>query len=71
MGITSWFSCVLCFCAFVTFPYGVRGHVWYLILSIPDLCLPLYFNKLDDYNKVYEDEYAWMLKKSGCFESTQ
>ena len=24
---------------FVTFPYGVLGQVWYLIASIPDLCL--------------------------------
>ena len=24
---------------FVTFPYGIMGHVLYLILSIPDLCL--------------------------------
>ena len=24
---------------FVTFPCGVLGQVWYLIVSIPDLCL--------------------------------
>ena len=24
---------------FVTFPYGVLGQVWYLIVSIPGLCL--------------------------------
>ena len=24
---------------FVTFPYGVPGKVWYLIVSIPNLCL--------------------------------
>ena len=58
MGVTSCFSCVLCFCAFVTFPYGVPGQVWYFIVSITDLCLPLYCNKLDDYNKVYEDVYV-------------
>ena len=29
-------------CAFVTFQYGVLGRVWYLIVLIPDLCLPLY-----------------------------
>ena len=28
-----------CFCGFVTFPYGVLGQVWYLIVSIPELCL--------------------------------
>ena len=26
-------------CLFVTFAYGVLGQVWYLIVSIPDLCL--------------------------------
>ena len=26
-------------CVFVTFPYGILGQVWYLIESIPDLCL--------------------------------
>ena len=26
------------FLRFVTFPYGVLGQVWYLIVSIPDLC---------------------------------
>ena len=30
----------LCFCHF---PNGVLGQVWYLIVSIPDLCLLLYF----------------------------
>ena len=29
-------------CVFVTFPYGAPGHVCYLIVSIPDLCLLLY-----------------------------
>ena len=29
--------CVMFSCAFVTFPYGVAGQVWYLIVSIPDL----------------------------------
>ena len=29
-------------CVFVTFPYGVLGQVWYLIVSIPDLCLLTY-----------------------------
>ena len=28
---------------FVTFPYRVLGHVWYLIVSTPDFCLLLYF----------------------------
>ena len=28
---------------FVTYPYGVLGQLWYLIVSIPDLCLLPYF----------------------------
>ena len=35
--------CIVFSFVFVTFPYGVSGQVWYLIVSIPDLCLPLYF----------------------------
>ena len=31
--------CVMFSCVFVTFPYGVSGQVWYLIVSIPDFCL--------------------------------
>ena len=30
-------------CVFVTFPYGVLGLMWYLIVSIPDLCILPYF----------------------------
>ena len=29
--------------AFYTFPYSVLGPVWYLIVSVPDLCLLPYF----------------------------
>ena len=28
---------------FVTFPCGIMGQVWYLIVSIPDLCRLSYF----------------------------
>ena len=31
-------------CVFVTFPHGVLGQVWYLFVSIPDLCLLPYFH---------------------------
>ena len=34
---------VVFFLCFVTFPYGASGKVWYLIVSIPDLCFPFYF----------------------------
>ena len=35
--------CVMFYCAFVTFPCGVLGQMWYLIVSISDLCLLTYF----------------------------
>ena len=37
--------CIMFSCVFVGFPYGVSGQVWYmyLIVSISDLCLLLYF----------------------------
>ena len=31
------------YCGFVTFPCGILGQVWYLIVSIPDLCHLSYF----------------------------
>ena len=31
-------------CDVVTFPNGESSHVWYLIVSIPDLYLPLYLD---------------------------
>ena len=31
-------------CVFVTFPYYVSDEVGYLIVSVPDLCLLLYFD---------------------------
>ena len=40
--------CVVFSCVFVTFPYGVPGQVWYLIVSIQDLCLPIYFSDHQD-----------------------
>ena len=37
-GLTSWLLFVMFNCVFVTFPCGILGQVWYLILSIPYLC---------------------------------
>ena len=33
--------CVAFNCVFVNFHYGVPRQVWYLIISIPDICLLL------------------------------
>ena len=42
--LTSWLLFVMFNCVFVTFPCGILGQVWYLIVSIPDLCHLSYFN---------------------------
>ena len=36
------------YCVFVTFPCGVLGQVWYLIVLIPELCLLSYFVSLKE-----------------------
>ena len=43
-GLTSWLSFVVSNCEFVTFPIGILDQVWYLIVSIPDLCTLTYFH---------------------------
>ena len=42
-GLTSWLLFVMFNCVFVTFPYGILGQVWYLMVSIPDHCHLSYF----------------------------
>ena len=37
-GLTSWLLFVMFNCIFITFPCYILGQVWYLIVSIPDLC---------------------------------
>ena len=41
--LTSWLSFMMFNCVFVTFPCGILGRVWYLIVSFPDLCCISYF----------------------------
>ena len=46
--------------AFYTFPYSVLGPVWYLIVSIPDLCLLPYFvlKKKQEKKTMHEPTHA-------------
>ena len=37
-GLASGLSFVVYNCEFVTFPVGILGQVWYLIVLIPDRC---------------------------------
>ena len=48
-GLTSWLSFVMINCVFVTFPCGILDQVWYLIVSIPDLCHFSYFKHVKRY----------------------
>ena len=41
-GMASHLSFVMFNCVFVTFPCGILGQVWYLIVLIPDLSLLFY-----------------------------
>ena len=38
------------YCIFVTFPCGILGQVWYLIVSFPDLCRISYFLNVCDFS---------------------
>ena len=42
-GLTSRLLFVVFNCVFVTFPCGMLGHVWYLIIWMPYLCRLSYF----------------------------
>ena len=43
-GLNSWLLFVIFNCVFVTFPFGILGQVWYLIVSFPDLCRHSYLD---------------------------
>ena len=40
--LTSWLSFVVSNCGLVSFPLVSWGQMWYLIVSIPDLCTLTY-----------------------------
>ena len=42
-GLTTWLLFVMFNCVFVTFPCGILGQVWCLIVSILDLCRLSYY----------------------------
>ena len=46
-GLTSLLLLVVFNCIFFSFPCGILGQVWYLIVSIPDLCRHSYFIELE------------------------
>ena len=41
------------YCIFVTFPCGILGQVWYLIVLFPDLCRLSYFVNPNVFKTIY------------------
>ena len=56
--------CVMFYCVFVTFPCGVLGQVWYLIVSIPDLCLLPFSKRLYSILKLFFSDARWNIQYS-------
>ena len=52
---------VMFYCVFVTFPGGVLGLVWCLIVLIPDLYLLSYFNHVPLFNFLSDRSKALLL----------
>ena len=44
--LTSWLLFVMSNWDFVTFPYGILGQVWYLVVSNPGLCRLSYIYRI-------------------------
>ena len=53
LGSRLW--CLLWVCHF---PIGILGQVWYLIVSIPDLCTLTYFTWVLTYHWIYKMSYG-------------
>ena len=47
--------CVRFSCVFVTFPCSVLGLMWFLIVSIPDLCPLSYFDLMHLFGRTHEN----------------
>ena len=50
------------YCIFVTFPCGILGHVWYLIVLFTDLCCLSYFDALCQYQQFFSnvETFSWI-----------
>ena len=59
-GLTSMLLFVMSNCYFVTFPFGILGQVWYLIVWILELChlsyIYIYAFNIVTYSSVFDDQ---------------
>ena len=60
------------YCICVTFPCGILGHVWYLMVSIPDICRLSYFKSCERNSllKVYGKTFTG-LGPAGWFQNSK
>ena len=63
IGLTSWLLLLMFNCVFVTFPCGLLGQAWYLIVSIPDLCHLSYFGNYRHINPCKSNVILWDIGK--------
>ena len=61
-GLTSWLLFVMCNCVFVTSPCGILGQVWFLVVSIPDLCRLSYFKSSILLNRRTKNSYKTRIR---------
>ena len=59
--LASWLSLVVSNCEFVVFPIGILGQVWYLIVSIPDLCTFTYLSYIIDGTGMHKNNMCTMI----------
>ena len=58
-GLTCWLLLVMFF-VFLLLSCGILGHVWYLIVLFPDLCLLSYFEE-NVLNMKHVQNYIWFI----------
>ena len=78
-GLTSWLLMVMFIVIFVTFPCGILGQVWYLVVSFPNLCRLSYvlyknyliciFMNINENLKMRENQLGKLVSK-GVFRPT-
>ena len=56
--LTSWLLFVMSNCDFVTFPRGIMGQVWSLIVLILDHCRLAYFHNTRTFRRIHKVEYS-------------
>ena len=61
-GLSSWLLFVMFDCVLINLPCDILGQVWYLIVSIPDLCHLSTFIELPSVLRPFFSNFDWPLK---------